>query len=304
MRRRTRVLLVMLIVLVLPPAVFAYFSWQYPVNASALTVAVYNKLPAGVRTHPAMWRLVSAYLIDRVEEKTPYDVQRFLRRKQRPDYVVVALGDSTTQGSQVAPNKRWTFLLQKSMKSRLRRSVKVINAGIAGEIAAQGARRLERDVLALQPDLAIVGYLVNDGRVFGVDLDGRGQTLVDFDDYQAAMVDLLSRLRARGIPVMLFTCQPIQPAFFGLERMHWATVQDVVFTSRLTALKQRAGELGTPVVETYEAIVQQPEQSALYGADNIHLNEVGHKLVSKLMFAAWVERLLPALTEPAEAEAN
>ncbi len=304
MRRRTRILLVVLIILALPPALFAYYSWQYPVNSSALTVAVYNKLPAGLRTHPAMWRLVSAYLIDRVEDKTPYDVRRFLRRRERPEYVVVALGDSTTLGSQVAPNKRWTYLLQKSMKSRLRQSVKVVNAGIAGEIGAQGAKRLERDVLALRPDLAIVGYLINDGRVFGVDLDGHGQTLVDFDDYQAAMDEILSRLRERKIPVMLFTCQPIQPAFFGLERMHWATVQDVVFTSRLTALKKRAGELGVPVVETYEAIVQQPEQIALYGPDNIHLNEVGHKLVGKLMFAAWVERLLPALTDTAEAEEN
>ncbi|HPQ69207.1 MAG TPA: GDSL-type esterase/lipase family protein [bacterium] len=302
MRRRTRILIVLLIILALPPSLFAYFSWQYPVNTSALTVAAYNKLPASVRTHPAMWRLVSAYLIDRVEDKTPYDVRRFLRRQQRPEYVVVALGDSTTRGSQVAPNKRWTFLLQKSMKSRLHQSVKVVNAGIAGEIAGQGARRLERDVLALRPDLVIVGYLINDGRVFGVDLDGHGQTLVDFDDYQASMDDILSRLRERKIPVMLFTCQPIQPAFFGLERMHWATVQDVVFTSRLTALKKRADELGVPVVETYEAIVQQPEQIALYRPDNIHLNEVGHKLVSKLMFAAWVERLLPALTDTAEAD--
>lgn len=300
MRWRTRLLIIVLIVFGLPPALFAYLSWQSPVTTSALTLVVYNSLPASVRNHPAMWDLVSAYFIGRVETDQPYEVRRFLRRDRRADYVVVALGDSTTRGTLVPPEKRWTYLLQKKMKHRLRQSVQVVNAGVSGEIAAQGAQRLERDVFALQPDLVILGYLINDGRVFGVDGERRGQTLVDFNGYFAEMDGLLASLRQRKTPVMLFTCQPIQPGFFGLERMHWVMIQDIIFTSRLAALKKRAGELGVPVAETYEAITAQPEQIALYNPDNIHLNDGGHKLVSKLLFTTWVERVLPALTETLE----
>jgi len=287
-----------LVMVLTPVLLFVYASWRYPLRTGAILMAVYQRLPSSLRNNDASWNLVNAYLRATVEDGQPLEAKRELRRHKRPDYLVVALGDSVTAGENVDPVARWTFLLQNLMHYRLRKSVRVVNSGIAGEIAPLGLTRLDRDVLALKPDLVVVGYLINDGRIFGVGAEGQGQTMVSFDEFLNTMQTIVAKVRGTGAAVLVFTCQPIQPGFFGFQHMDWATLQEIMFTARVTALKGLAARYGVPLSDTYEAIAAMTDQVTLYDADNIHLNADGHKLIAQLIFQTWAEKFYPSLAAP------
>jgi lysophospholipase L1-like esterase len=208
-----------LVIVLTPALLFVYASWRYPLRTGAILIAVYQRLPSSVRNNAASWNLMNAYLRATVEDGQPLEAKRELRRHKRSDYLVVALGDSATAGENVDPVARWTFLLQNLMRYRLRKSVHVINSAISGEIAPLSLKRLDRDVLALKPNLVIVGYLINDGRIFGVGAEGQGQTMVNFDEFLSAMQTIVAKAREAGAAVLVFTCQPIQPGFFGFQHM-------------------------------------------------------------------------------------
>ena len=74
-------------------------------------------------------------------------------------------------------------------------SFNFINAGISGDSAKGGLRRLERDVLSYHPDLVIVGFALNDST--------EGEK--GLADYKQAMTEMLSRIRAQGAESIVLT---------------------------------------------------------------------------------------------------
>ncbi len=298
LKRRSLIWIVPAAIVLLPLLAVALLSWTYPLPTGTAVMAVYQHLPSSVRYQPTAWRLMNAYVRATTDKDQPREVAEALRQRKRPDYLVVALGDSATAAANVDPDERWTFQLQKMMHYRLRKTVEVVSAAVSGEIAPLGLKRLERDVLALKPDLVIVGYLINDSRVFGTGADGQGQTIVSFDEYLRAMRTIVARVRDTRRTVMVFTCHPIQSGFFGVEHLDWATIQDIVFTARVTALKGLAMQYNVPLADTFNAIAKKTDQVTLYDADNLHLNADGHQLVARLIFETWAEKIYPSLTAP------
>lgn len=69
---------------------------------------------------------------------------------------IVAFGDSLTSGYQMGPGESYPEQLSK----RLGRPV--LNRGVSGDATADGLARLERDVLAENPRIVIVGLGAND----------------------------------------------------------------------------------------------------------------------------------------------
>jgi len=69
---------------------------------------------------------------------------------------VVALGDSLTSGYQMAAGESYPEQLS------LRLGRPVLNRGVSGDSTAEGLARLERDVLAENPRIVIVGLGAND----------------------------------------------------------------------------------------------------------------------------------------------
>ena len=289
------VLIIFIVVVAGPMGTFIFLTWQYPVRTTGMVVSLYQRLPAGLHNNPVMWKMVAAYLRAAVDQDQPPQVAEELRGNKRTlsAYVVVALGDSTTLGPQVAANQRWTFRLQKMMHSRLHKTVRVINAGISGEMAPMGEKRLERDVLSLHPDLVIFGYLINDGRIIDLGADGQGQTLIGYDEFLRTMDNIITKLQVANIPVMGFTCHPIPNAFFGHERVYWYQLQEVMLSARVAALNKLFAARQVPVADTFEAIHASERQPDFYLPDNLHLNAAGHKLEADLIFQKWVNEILP-----------
>ena len=137
-----------------------------------------------------------------------------IKRKQSelsrsPAVTIVCIGDSVTQGCFecfVAEdgNIDAVFDSESSFASRLKSMLNLlypkvqfnmINAGVSGESAQGGLRRLERDVFAYAPDLVIVGYALNDA------CQGRE----GLASYKKAMGEILASIRDHGAECIVLT---------------------------------------------------------------------------------------------------
>lgn len=73
--------------------------------------------------------------------------------------------------------------------------VNVINSGISGDSAVNGAKRVERDVLAFNPDLAVVSYGLNDST----------GGLENIDKYENALAEIFEKLNQKGVETVFLT---------------------------------------------------------------------------------------------------
>ncbi len=77
---------------------------------------------------------------------------------------VVFLGGSITQGARASANSNtWAYKVGEYLKKHFSdKDVKVNNSGVGGTGSMLGIFRLQKDVVAFQPDLVFVEYAVND----------------------------------------------------------------------------------------------------------------------------------------------
>lgn len=114
------------------------------------------------------------------------------------DAVILAFGDSLTYGSGTSRDSSYPAILQQ-LSGR-----QVVNAGIPGEVTAEGLARLAETIEEYQPQLLILCLGGNDM------LRQRG--VQEIEQNLEKMVQLS---RAQGVPVLLLGVP--RPAIFGLE---------------------------------------------------------------------------------------
>jgi acyl-CoA thioesterase I len=104
--------------------------------------------------------------------------------------LVVFLGDSLTSGWRLPEAQAYPALLDEQLRGR-GREVRVLNAGVSGETAAQGLARLE-GILRQRPAVLVVALGINDGL--------RGLPVTETE---AALRTILDRAQAAGARVLL-----------------------------------------------------------------------------------------------------
>lgn len=73
--------------------------------------------------------------------------------------------------------------------------INIINSGISGDSATRGALRVERDILAYNPDLVVVSYGLNDSTQ-GVD---------GIEQYKKSLASIFGDLQSKGIDTIFVT---------------------------------------------------------------------------------------------------
>lgn len=127
--------------------------------------------------------------------------------------------------------------------------INVINAGIGGDSAPGGAKRLERDVLRFQPDLCVVCFGLND--VHG-GMEG-------WERYLSALREIFAALKARGIETIFLTPNRMN-AYVStncgevVRRIAEATARlqnDGVMDAYMDGARALCAEMGVPVCDGY-----------------------------------------------------
>jgi acyl-CoA thioesterase-1 len=104
--------------------------------------------------------------------------------------LVAFLGDSLTSGWRLPEEEAYPALVARALAAR-GRPIRVVNAGVSGDTAAQGLARLP-GVLELRPDVLVVALGANDSL-------GPGP----LEEAEAALGRIVRETRARGARVLL-----------------------------------------------------------------------------------------------------
>lgn len=181
---------------------------------------------------------------------------------------IVALGSSSTWGTGASSRER-TYPAR--LESELRKAwpgsdVRVINAGVGGQLARHMLARINHDVLKHKPQLVMWQTGVNDA-VRGVPLDR----------FKKELREGIAQMRAKGADVALID-QQFYPRFKSVKNgpKYLAAVRDV------------GAETGVPVVRRFR-IMQHLIKSAqftpatLLAPDGFHLNDTSYRCLGRLL---------------------
>jgi len=172
--------------------------------------------------------------------------------------VIVALGDSVTMGCMKDCNDYenvYHARLKKLLERQYPQAVfSVINAGIGGDSAKGGLRRLQRDVIRYLPDLVIIGFALNDS-CCGIE---------NLDEYRKAMSTMVNRIRKRTKAdvvlltpnFMNFADSPNVPDEYRKCKLAdvFAKIQKGGILKRYAeTIREVADEYGANVADTYAA---------------------------------------------------
>ena len=97
-----------------------------------------------------------------------YSAPRYVPSPMMDDAInIVALGDSITAGSQVAPVQAWPAVLAARLSAGSESPVtwRVINAGLSGDTVAYGRARLKESLLTGRPWAVLIAFGLNDCRL-------------------------------------------------------------------------------------------------------------------------------------------
>ncbi|WP_164716390.1 SGNH/GDSL hydrolase family protein [Paenibacillus whitsoniae] len=119
---------------------------------------------------------------------------------------IVVFGDSISAGGEASEekfryaNRVHQFLVDEYPRSRIR----LLNKSVGGETSKDGMNRLQRDVIALNPDLVIIGFGMNDQNKYG---EGVGVPPADFESNLRQMIEAVKELDNSDL-VLVAPCLP------------------------------------------------------------------------------------------------
>lgn len=156
---------------------------------------------------------------------------------------------------------------------------RIVNRGWGGDRSGDLLVRLERDVVELQPDIAVL-------TIGGNDLED----IASFPDQEAAIIEscernirvILDALRRRDIPVVLLTILPYGDVP-SEQRSGWSdgTYRGV---KRVNDMLRGMGGPGVHLLDCDPVVTQADgKRNPAYSRDLMHLNPAGYQAVNEIL---------------------
>ena len=154
-----------------------------------------------------------------------------------------------------------------------------INRGVSGDTVRDLARRWQRDVTALRPELLSIKIGVNDVKR---SFDSTPDQAVDADEYRATLRGLLGENAALNCRLVLVTP-------FLVERDRQEPMRREV-ENRAAIVAELAGEFGATLVKLQPAFDAAMDASSpsLWAADRVHPSGPGKLLIAR----AWLRAVV------------
>jgi len=201
---------------------------------------------------------------------------------------LVMLGDSVTLSSRAPEGSKLPQLVQKGLNeaSGGRVAWTVVNAGVGGETAEGGSRRVSGVLNRETPQLITVSYGLN---------DSRKKDPAWFATQMRALLDTIAKHPSKPQVVVLTASPFVNERHFFTKDPFYAGVGglDAFLDRQLNAATRKlAAERGLPLIDVHRAFLRAPEWQKLILPDGVHLTPEGNRVV-----AAEVSRALAAFVE-------
>jgi lysophospholipase L1-like esterase len=189
----------------------------------------------------------------------------------------VALGDSYTIGTSVAPDERWPDQLVASLRGAAPRLDLVANLGVNGYTSADLLRDEFPALAGLEPGFVSVLIGVNDVV--------QGVTAATYEEHVAAILDaLLERLPAARILTVATPDYTVTPA--GSDYGDPDSQRAGIVATNATMERLATGR-GIAFVDTFDVSLRAVHDRTLVAADGLH--------PSGAQYALWVDRIRPVV---------
>ena len=198
-----------------------------------------------------------------------------------PFQVLVTLGESTTAGGwSSTPDRCWAPLLADLISDFQNNPVTLINTGIGGNVISNRVpsyetsgkpaanERVEKHVIAHNPDLLVVSYGLN---------DARGATPVEM--FRDELTQLLADIRARCSPLIVLPGPYYMTEFKGYPNYDHASHE--IFKLFNIATQQVAASNDCLYCDIYNAYNEAPW---MVHDDGVHANDLGHRIIANEIF--------------------
>jgi acyl-CoA thioesterase I len=183
---------------------------------------------------------------------------------------VLAIGSSSTVGvGASSPAKNYPAQLEAILERTFRNlDVVVVNRGVSGEVAAQSAERLRREVAENKPDLVLWQVGTNDAL-------GR----VPIEGFKSVVREAMQWLKGQAVDTVLI----------GLQYSP-RVAQDESATAIRRAIRDLAAEEGVLLVRRYEAMqfIANTKEGELLSGDDLHQNDLGYRCMAEHIARALV----------------
>jgi lysophospholipase L1-like esterase len=298
MARRRRwlrwTLLVLVLFVIVSSALFArsiYLAQKArPDRAFGTVTWIFNARSERIKQSPWAQEKLRTYIHHLFETEAPWQVAVARREEPKPDYRIVAVGDSQTAGRKLSEKQRWTYFLEKLIAYHMPgKTVRVVNAGIPGNTIHEVHGRLLRDVISLAPDLVIMNVGFNDSRAIGL-VDKKPLPLVPLDEYTKMYAQAAVAIKHKiQTPVILWSPPPVGPGFRSNLGPDLTGPQQELFQTYVPVPKALSEAIECGFADVNEYIASNQLAGHAYFKDGIHLNTAGHLLAVKPIFDAWLE---------------
>ncbi|HEU0159418.1 MAG TPA: GDSL-type esterase/lipase family protein [Hyphomicrobiaceae bacterium] len=193
---------------------------------------------------------------------------------------VLAIGSSSTVGvGASSPAASYVANLETTLEGSFTgMNFDVVGRGMSGEVAQGAADRMKREVEETKPDLVVWQVGTNDAIRH-----------VSIDSFKACLKKALAWLAENRIDVVL-----IDPQYGA------ALTKDEYYEQVVAAIAEVAREQRVLLVDRFEAMreLQKDRGDTFYlSADNLHLNDRGHRCMAEQLARAIVGGLLQADAE-------
>lgn len=219
-------------------------------------------------------------------------IEENARNPQEPALMIIALGDSVTQGVTEHRLREPAAGCHRELRRRLEEffpttTFNLLNAGVGGQTAGQGLARLERDVISHRPDLVIIGFGLNDA-VQGID----GLPL-----FEEALARTIGEIRERTSADLVLMTPPfmatrhsfrVHPGHDPFAAKIIGAQNDGTLAAYAGAIRKLSARHGVPLADVYAEwarLSRNGLDTDLWLVNGLnHPGERGHRLAATVLF--------------------
>jgi lysophospholipase L1-like esterase len=209
------------------------------------------------------------------------------------EIIIVALGDSITNGAgigDVTEEDTYRYHLQADLPKMVEYKVKVINAGVNGDITTTAIPRLERDVLQYKPDYVTIMFGINDAGYYRPANDSMADTpRVSAEDFKKNLESIIDSVKNVGAIPILVTPLPMN-TFYAHKDFPAYVKNGLNFLVEGYAdiIRGLSIEKGLHIIDVNKVFVDDPDTEKLI-PDGIHPNKCGHRFIADIFLSEFIK---------------